>query len=103
MKRKAICLIIWVLLSATFIWYLQDSGRRTGSEIQDYLEFCTEKNEKGTETSAEVSTRNFIKEELYNMSEWFRIEDLSLGFVIVIYVSGTMVCCYFGNKKEREK
>lgn len=106
MKRKVISLIIWALLSVAFIWYLQDCGRRTGYEIQDYVEFYTEKYEKSADTSTEAIakalTRNFINEEFYNIPEWFQKEGLYLGFVVVIYIGGTMMCYYFGNKKEKE-
>lgn len=112
MKKKIICLIIWVLLTACFFWYLEDSGRRTGAKVQDTIEYyATKYDDNATPTAenvAKVLTWDSMYKQFYNLSDWLKNEMLYMALTLVVYVSGTILCYHFalvhkGKIKEKQK
>lgn len=109
MKKKVICLVVWIALTIFYVWSLGDAGRSFGAKTQsayeDYVEYYTNEY-NGLEGVIEGTTDAWSYNEFDNLESNFKSGFIGIAVQTVIYVGLTIVCYHFSfsnNKNDKAK
>lgn len=98
MRKKILLLIIWIALTALYVFIMIDTGRaigaKTNSAIEDYVEYYTEEY-LGADGLAKGATNAWLYSEFDDLSEHFKTDYTGITVATVIYLVTTIACYHF--------
>lgn len=99
MKKKIICLVIWIILSILYIWNSGDSGRSSGGMINSAIEqYATPKWQEHSED--DWFDKKTYMEYYSNLDSDFKFKGIIDSLITVIYVSSTLGCYHIAFRKK---
>lgn len=94
MKNKIIILIVWLALSAIYVWIIGDTGRAMGAQTKDayekYVEYYT-KEYIGADGLAEGAADAWSYSYFNDLGSKFKFGMLTVSIGTVIYIALTLI------------
>ena len=89
MKRKILCLVIWLIVTCGYLYLVADTGRAIGSHVNSAIE--------------KYGSDKMIYAVLYNdLDSQFKYDFLGMGIINILEIAVSIGCYHFSFVKKKE-